>query len=116
MWKEEHELAFRAIVKMLTSPPLLTVPDLKRPFYLSTDASSKAVGVVLSQKVGQEERPVAYASRVLKEAERKYSVIEKELLAIVFGVKRFRYYLLGRKFTLYTDHNPLQHIGALKDS
>lgn len=115
-WQGEHESAFRSIIDMLTSPPLLAIPDMQSPFFVSTDASSKAVGVVLFQKQGGAEQPVAYASRVLKDSERKYSVIEKELLAIIFGLKRFRYYLLGRKFTLYTDHNPLQHISSLKDS
>jgi hypothetical protein len=101
---------------MLANPPLLKLPDFSRPFVLSTDASSYAVGAVLAQDYEGREHPIAFASRVLSPTETKYSVIEKELLAIVFGVKRFRPFLYGQPFVVYCDHNPLQHISSLKDS
>ena len=56
------------------------------------------------------EHPVAFASRSLSPAKRKYSQLDKESLAIIFGVKIFRHYLLGRKFIIYSDHKPLQHL------
>ena len=66
---------------------------------------------VLSHVVdGDKERPIAYASRSLSAAERKYSQLDKEALAIVFGVTRFHQFVYGRHFTLYSDHQPLIHI------
>ena len=73
------------------------------------DASPYGVGAVLSQIDEQGvERPVSYVSRTLSQAERNYSQLEKEALALIFGTKRFHYYLYGHSFTLYTDHKPLQ--------
>ena len=114
-WKKEHEEAFKRIKSLLVSPPLLWLAVPGKPFMLSTDASDRALGAVLSQRHDGNEHPVAFASRVLTDAESKYSVIEKELLAIVFAVKRFREHLYGKPFLVYTDHNPLTHIDTMKD-
>lgn len=94
----------------LVNPPVLQYPDFTKGFVLTTDASQNAIGCVLSQgKIGQD-LPIAYASRALNKAERNYSTIEKELLAIVWGCKHFRPYLLGRPFIIMTDHKPLTSI------
>ena len=82
---------------------------------MTTDASDYALGAVLSQGHVGRDLPIAYASRVLNGAELRYSVIEKELLAIVFAVKMFRPYLYGRRFWLVTDHRPLTWLYQLKD-
>ena len=67
------------------------------------------VGAVLSHRMASgTERPIGYVSRSLNAAERKYSTIEKEALAIVFGVKKFNQFLYGQKFTIQTDHKPLE--------
>ena len=79
-------------------------------FVLQTDASSVGVGAVLEQGG----KVVAYASRALTKAERQYSVIQRECLAAVYGMKQFRHYLLGRPFKLVTDHAPLQWLSAQK--
>ena len=55
-------------------------------------------------------KPIAYASRSLNPAEKRYSQLDKEGLAIVFGVKKFHHYLFGRTFTICSDHKPLQHL------
>ena len=78
--------------------------------YLDTDASDLGLGIVLSQDQDGEERVLAYASRTLSAPERVYSVTRKELLAVVFGLKHFRPYLIGRRFVIRTDHAAIQWI------
>jgi hypothetical protein len=93
----------------LTTPPVLGLPNLHRPFILHTDASDVAIGAVLAQRDEQgDERVISYASRVLTAAERRYSTAERECLSIVEWTKYFRPYLYGQRFTVYTDHKAHQ--------
>lgn len=80
-----------------------------------TDASNEGVGAILSQGEIGRDHPIAFASRSLNKAERNYSTTEKELLAIVWGVRYFRPYLYETKFTIVTDHKPLTSIVSVKD-
>ena len=82
---------------------------------MSRDASSTGIGSVLSQGSIGHDLPVAYASRALTKPERNYSVIERELIAIVWGCKQFRQYIWGRKFTIVTDHKPLTWVIKMND-
>ena len=77
-------------------------------FYLDTDASNFGLGAVLSQDQDGREVVLAYASRTLSNAEKNYEVTRRELLAVVYGLKVYRQYLLGRKFVIRTDHSALQ--------
>ena len=95
---------------MLTSSSLLVHYDPTQPLILSCDASQYGIGAVLSQGHNGDKKPVAYASRTLTTAERNYSQLEKEALALIFGVKKFHTYLFGHTFTLNTDHKPLQSL------
>lgn len=99
----------------ITSDSVLIYPDFNDTFILATDASGIGVGAILSQNRGGLERPVAFASKKLNKAEQNYSTIERELLGIIFGIKQFRCYLYGRRFTIITDHRPLKWILSLKD-
>ena len=81
--------------------------DVNKPIKLYCDASARGVGACLMHVVNGEEKPVAYTSRTLSPAEVNYAHIEREALAIIFGVKRFNQYLYGREFILVTDHRPL---------
>ena len=110
-WSEKEEKCFRELKRRLTSAPILAHYDAQRPVQLITDASPYGIGAVLMQKGAEgEERPVRFASRTLSKAERNYSQIEREGLAVIFGVTRFRQYLWGRRFTLVTDNKPLSTI------
>ena len=100
---------------MLTTAPILAHPDFSQPLILDTDASDIAIGSVLSQKIDNKERVLAYASRTLSKAERKYCVTRKELLALVYFVKYFRHYLYGREFTVRTDHGSLRWLMNFKN-
>ena len=114
-WTSTEAKAFKESKDLLTSNSLLVHYNLSRQLTLMCDASPYGVGAVLSQIDEQGvERPVAYASRTLSQAEQNYSQLEKEALALIFGTKRFHNYLYGRSFTLYTDHKPLQ--GLLNQS
>lgn len=107
----EYKKSFETLKTLLVNDPILAYPDFSKSFILNTDASNFALGAVLSQ----ENHPICYASRTLNVHELNYSTIEKELLAIVWAVKYFRPYLFGRKFTIHTDHQPLQWLFSIKE-
>ena len=107
-WSKECEKYFRHAQMMLTSSKVLVHFDSKRNTRLKCDASQYGIGAILSQDMDNgEERPVAFASRSLGQAENNNSQIEKEALCVVFGVKKFHKYLFGRKFTIANDHKHL---------
>ena len=89
-------------------PPILSFPDNTKSFILDTDSSDTGLGAVISQlDESGHEHGIAYGSRLLSKTEWKYCVTRRELLAVVTFVKHFRPYLLGRRFTLRTDHGSL---------
>ena len=110
-WGTKEREAFERIKKQLVKSPVLEHYDPSKPLTISADASPYGVGAVLShvQDDGTE-KPVAFASRTLNVVEKRYSQLDKEALAIVFGVKRFHQYIFGRKFAIVSDHKPLQYL------
>ena len=108
LWTNECEQAFSMLKHQLVTAPVLSLPDFNHDFTLDIDASGNGLGAVLSQKVGDHERVIAYGSRALTKAERKYCATRRELLALVWGVRHFRPYLYGRRFIARTDHNSLK--------
>ncbi|KAL4153144.1 hypothetical protein QTP88_000977 [Uroleucon formosanum] len=115
IWTSECQEAFEKLKIILCNEPLLQYPDFEKPFIITCDASNYAVGCVLSQGVIPADLPIAYASRTLNKAEINYSTTEKELVAIMFGVKQFRPYVYGQKFTIITNHKPLTWLFIVKD-
>jgi hypothetical protein len=110
-WTDEQQRAFEEVKVLLTSDRLLVHYDPDKELVLACDASPYGIGAVLSHRDPDgRERPIAFASRTLAPAERNYSQLEKEGLAIVFGVKRFHAYLFGRHFIILSDHKPLRHL------
>ena len=109
-WGKEQQSAVRKVKELIVSERVLVHFDPAQEIVVSCDASSYGLGCVLSHIINGEERPVAFASRTLIDAEKRYPQIEKEALGIVWGIWKFQYYLEGHRFTLITDHRPLTTI------
>lgn len=108
-WTELQQGAFDSLKVSLSSAPIRAYPEQRKPYFVHTDASGVGIGAVLTQTDGANaEHPVAFISRTLGRSERNYAAIEWEALAVVWAVKSFRHYLLGKPFTVITDHAPLR--------
>ena len=95
---------------MVTSM-ILVFPDWKKEFHVHVDASCIALGVVLTQAGDRGlDHPIAFTSRKLSKAEKNYSTIEREGLAMVYALQKFKHYLLGTHFKMYTDHSSLKYL------
>ena len=111
IWSAEQEKAFQASKDLLKSPKVLTHYDSKQDLILTCDASQYGIGAVLSHRFEKnQERPVAFASRTLSATEQRYSQLDKEALAIIFGIRKFHQYVAGRQFEIHTDHKPLMYL------
>ena len=114
-WNKDLERVFNEIKLLFSSSVLLNYPDIKKPFYLQTDASDVALGAVLFQlDEDGNPCPIIYASRTLKDAELAYYTTENELLAIVWALHKFRSYIMGGKITIRTDHKALTFLKTCK--
>ncbi|GFY29319.1 retrovirus-related Pol polyprotein from transposon 297 [Trichonephila clavipes] len=112
-WDEKCGKAFEELKAKLVTQPILFAPDFATDFILQTDASEVGAGVVLSQIIEGEEHPIVFLSKKFSKAERNYSTVERELAAIIFGLKRLKHYLDGQKFIIETDHNPLRYLNKM---
>ena len=113
-WQEDHEYIYQKLKNMICEDAKLKFYDPKAPLQLQVDASMRGLGACLLQPdkddnghYGSEYRPVAYASKSLSPTQSRYANIEREMLAVTFGIKRFEVYLYGRQFEVVTDHKPL---------
>ena len=113
-WEESQEKAFNTLKHRVTSAPILHLPDLTLIFILRSDASEVGLGAVLLQEKNGEKFPTAYASKKMTPCQKRYSVIEKECLAIVWAVRKFQTFLFGKEFVIETDHQPLACIKKSK--
>ncbi len=95
----------------MTVAPIVAHPNFEKPFILYTDASGEGIRAVLYQKDDQsKERIIACVSRALNQHERNYPITEKECLAIVWGIEKFRQYLGIKPFSIITDHVTLEMV------
>lgn len=116
-WTPEANEAFEKVKVALVSAPVLTMPDYTVPFEIHCDASDLGIGAILTQEYSDssEGRVVAYHSEKLNDAQRNYHTTEKECLAVLKSIQKFRIFIEGTRFTVYTDHAALQWLRNLKD-
>ena len=112
VWTSLHEEAFVALKTGLTTAPVLALPDLSKPFILEKDASDCGIGAGLMQ----EQHPIAFLSKALGPKLQTLSTYEKECLAVILAVDKWRSYLQHAPFTLATDHRSLTHLQDQKIS
>jgi len=105
-WSDVQQEAFDSMKTLVTSTPVLAFYDPKKELTLENDACDFGIGSAMYQ----DGKPVAFASRTLTDAERNYAPIEKEMLAMCFGLDKFHHYTFGRKVHVVTDHQPLETI------
>ena len=114
-WEEEQQEAFDTLKTALTTSPVLALPNHNDPLILDCDASDHAIGCELIQVQDGAEKVITYGSYALTKEQRRYCTTRKELLAIVRFCRQFRYYLLGKPFTIRTDHSSLRWLLRFKE-
>ena len=118
-WMEYQQTAFEKVKRLLTSAPVLAMPDFDQPFIIHVDASDLGLGAVLMQEsVEKLEHPIGYFSQKFSSSQRNYSTSEKEALALILSLQHFEFYVVPAKFPIdiYTDHNPLVFLHRVKNN
>lgn len=115
IWTEEANKSFEILKLALVSEPVLGNPDFTKPFYIQTDASDFAVAGVLFQRIEECERVICYFSKKMTSQQLNYSVTEKEALAVLLSVEKFRPYIDGVRFHVISDHASLKWLFDLKN-
>lgn len=111
LWTKVCQQSFDKMKQMLCSQPVLEIYDPELPIYIYTDASLQGIGAVLKQKqINGEEKPVAYFSKKLNDSQKKKKAIYLEGLAIKEAIKYWQYWLMGKTFTVFSDHKPLENL------
>ena len=107
-WIEECQKSLDILKEKMVTTSILVFQDWKKPFHVHVDASSIGLGIILAQpREGGIDRPIAFASKNISLAERNYTTTEREGLAMVYALQKFRHYFLGSHFKMFTDHSPL---------
>ena len=114
IWNDEHLQSFHQLKQALQADVLLEYPDLSQPFFVATDASNYGIGAALFQRIDGKERYISFVAHALSPSERNYSATKRELLAVMFALRKFHQYLWGNPFTLYTDHRALCYLHTQK--
>ncbi|CAB0039435.1 unnamed protein product [Trichogramma brassicae] len=115
IWGEEQQAAFERIKALIASAPMLSRPSFEHEFVVQTDASDSGLGAILTQNIDGEEKVLCFASRTLNKAERNYSVTERECLAVLWAIRKFRPYVEGYRFRVITDHSSLRWLHNLRN-
>ncbi|GKC78686.1 reverse transcriptase domain-containing protein, partial [Tanacetum coccineum] len=113
---DECQKAFKLLKEKLRCAPVIVSPNWNLSFELMCHASDFAIGAVLGQKDGKNFHPIYFASKTINSAQQKYTVTEKELMAMVFALDKFRSYLILSKTIIHTDHSALRHLFKKQDA
>jgi hypothetical protein len=116
IFTEECLQSLHTLKKSLISAPVIQPPDWHLPFEIMCDANDYAVGAVLNQSKDKKHYTISYTSKTLTGPQLNYATTEKELLAVVFAIEKFRSYLVGAKFIVYIDHAALKYLLMKKDA
>jgi hypothetical protein len=108
LWNDSCEQAFICLKRFLTSSPILALPNFNMQFIVHCDASATGLGAVLCQMIHGIEKVVAYGSKSLNQAQKRYSATDRECLAVHWAINHWRAYLLGKQFIVVTDHLALK--------
>ena len=115
-WLQACEDAFDKLKTMLVSPPIMRSPNWNLPFEIMCDASDYAIGAVLGQRKDKKAFVIYYASKTLDSARANYTTTEKEFLAVVFALEKFRSYIVGSPVTIFTYHAVLKYLVSKQDT
>ena len=113
---EEGKHTFKMLKQALIETPILQSPNWDLPFEIMCDASDYAVGAVLGQRLNKKPTAICYASKTLVEAQINYTTTKKEILTVVYALKKFRPYILGSNIVIYTNHAALKHLLSKKEA
>lgn len=109
-WDDKCQRSFELLKQFLTSTPIVRAPNWELPFEVMCDSSDYAIGAVLGQREDGKPYVIYYASKSLNDAQRNYTTTEKELLAVVYALDKFRAYLIGSSIVVFTDHSALKYL------
>ena len=115
-WSQACDIAFTKLKNMLVSPPIMRSPNWDLPFEIMCDASDYAIGAVLGQREDKKAFVIYYANKTLDSAQANYTTTEKEFLAVVFALEKFRSYIVGFPVTIFTDHAALKYLLSKQDT
>ena len=115
-FNEECFKSWGKLKQELISAPIISAPDWAHPFEIMCDASDFSIGAVLGQRINNRQHVIYYSSRTLNDAQQNYTTTEKEFLAVVFALEKFRPYLLGSKTVIFTDHSALKYLMSKKEA
>lgn len=110
-WNEECQKSLDILKEKMVTASILVFPDWKKPFHVHVDASSIALGIILAQaREGGIDHPITFASIKLSSTKRNYTTTEREGLAMVYASQKFRNYLSGSHFKMFTNHSTLKYL------
>ncbi|RVW78259.1 Transposon Tf2-2 polyprotein [Vitis vinifera] len=115
-WDDKCQRSFELLKQFLTSAPIVRAPNWELPFEVMCDSSDYAIGAVLGQREDGKPYVIYYASKSLNDAQRNYTTIENELLAVVYALDKFRAYLIGSSIVVFTDHSALKYLLTKQDA